>query len=358
MKRKVRVAQFGCGKMGKYLMKYTMESGGHLIGAFDRNPNAVGKDVGELIGGEKTGVSVTDASSFESFLISEKPDCVVVATRSLIREVKDVLMTCAKHGINAVTTCDEALYPWNSSPVLTKEIHDMALEHGCTITSSGFPDLSYCHLVAASAGAAHNITKITGSAMYNVEDYGIALAEHHGAGFSPERFEDEIASFDRITPQERAEIIEEGTFKPVPMWNTNGWLCARLGLTVKSQIQVCTPLFSDEPLQSKTLGRVIPPGQVIGMSAAARTETEEGIIIETESIGKVYKAGEEDTNEWVIYGEPDIYVSNKNIKNTEMICADMVSRIVDAVNGPAGFVTTDNFAPPRYLAKPLNEYIL
>lgn len=357
MKKHLTVVQVGCGKMGKYLMRYAVENGCNLVSAFDMNPAIIGQPVSKIVEDVDVNILVEDARTFPQRLPIIKPDCVVVATKSLLKDVKDVLMTCAANGVNVVTTCDEALYPWNSSPTLTAELDETAKRNNCTITSAGFPDLSYCHLVAASAGAAHKITKITGSASYNADEYGIALAEHHGVGFTTEEFEREIAAPNRLAGTELQSLINEGEFKPIPMWNTNGWLCERLGLTVISQSQTCEPIYSDNDLASQTLGRVIPKGDVIGMRAAAKTETSEGIILETESIGKVYAPGEVDTNDWVIYGEPDIYVSNEHIKNTEMICSLMVSRIVDAVNSGSGFVTSNHFGPAKYYVKPLNEYI-
>lgn len=357
MDRNVTIMQVGCGKMGKYLMRYALEKGADIVAAFDMSPRLVGKDISAVLGGEDRGVAISDMKDFEDVLRRNRPDCVVVATRSLLKDVKDVLLACARNGVNAVTTCDEALFPWNSSPALTREIHELAMENGCTITGAGFPDLSYCHLVAASCGAAHTITRITGSASYNVDDYGIALAEHHGAGYSAERFDREIASADRLSAEERQKRIDNGEFTPIPMWNANGWLCAKLGLTVKTQFQRCEPIFHDGDLPSRTLGRAIPKGDAIGMRSVAVTETEEGITLETESIGKVYAPGEEDTNTWVIHGEPDIHVANTTIKNTEMICSLMISRVVDAINGPAGFVTSNHFGPARYCAQPLNKYV-
>lgn len=357
MNRKVKVMQFGCGKMAKYLMRYALEKGAEITGAFDMNPNIIGKDISVVVGGENRGVFISPAGEFEHKIKLEKPDCVILATRSLLKDVAEVLKLCAKNGVNVVTTCDEALFPWNSSPNLTREIDLLAKENNCTITGAGFPDLSYCHLVAATAGSAHQIKKITGSASYNVEEYGIALAEHHGAGFTPTEFEEKIASVDRLSDEERNALIEKGMFQPIPMWNANGWICAKLGLTVKRQIQICEPIYAEKELFSTTLNRIIPVGDALGMKAMAKTETEEGITIETESIGKSYYPGEVDTNNWTIYGEADIFVSNEQIKNAEMICALMVSRVVDAINGPAGFVTSNHFEPAKYYVKPLNAYI-
>lgn len=40
---------------------------------------------------------------------------------------------------------------------------------------------------------------------------------------------------------------------PSYMWNVNGWLCEKLGLTVKSQVQKCVPQTYKEDIVSTTL---------------------------------------------------------------------------------------------------------
>ena len=130
MDRKVKVVQFGTGKMAIYTMRYVFEKGAEVIGAIDVNPAVVGKDIGELMGGENKGVTVTALENAEEMLKQVKPDIAIVTTMSLIADVENSLMLCAKLGINAITTCEEAFFPANSNPTITKKLDDMAIETG------------------------------------------------------------------------------------------------------------------------------------------------------------------------------------------------------------------------------------
>lgn len=111
MDRKIKVAQYGTGKMSVYTMRYVYEKGAEIVGAVDVNPAVIGKDIGEIIGTENKGVKVVSLEEAEKMLTETKPDIVIVTTMSLIKDVEDALMLCAKLGINAITTCEEAFYP-------------------------------------------------------------------------------------------------------------------------------------------------------------------------------------------------------------------------------------------------------
>ena len=357
MNRKIRVVQIGTGKMAIYTMRYVYEKGGEIVGAVDINPNIIGKDIGDIIGTEKKSIYVTSLENAEDMLKEVKPDIAIVMTMSLIKDVEDVLLLCAKLGINAITTCEEAFYPGNSNPQITSKLNELAKKNNCTITGSGYQDIYWGQLISSIAGSTQKINKIKGSSSYNVEDYGIALAKAHGAGLTMEEFNNQIASVDEISDEERSDLIKNGEYLPSYMWNVNGWLCSKLGLTVEKQTQKTVPQKYKEDIYSKTLEMEIKSGTATGMSAVVTTYTKEGIVIESECIGKVYSKEDCDKNEWTVFGEPNTTIVINKPSTVELTCASVVNRIPDVINSKSGYITTNEMGELTYRIKALNEYV-
>ncbi|MEG1705423.1 MAG: dihydrodipicolinate reductase [Clostridia bacterium] len=345
----MKIAQYGAGKMSAYTMRYAIEKGYEIVAAFDINPAVIGKDIGEIIGCDKLGVVVSNASDAQKILEKLNPDVCIIETMSLFKEIYDIFEICASLGINAITTCEEAFYPMNSSPVMTTKLDNLAKQNNCTLTGSGYQDVYWCNLIATIAGSTHKITKIKGTTSYNVEDYGIALAKAHGAGLNLDSFEKEIAIVDKISIEDRNKLIQNGEFLPSYMWNATYTLALKLGLDVVSQVQKTVPQLTNETLHSDTLNMDIKKGDVAGMSAAVVTKTKQGIEIEAQCIGKVYSKDEFDRNEWTIYGEPNTTVTINRPSTVELTCATIVNRLEDVVKSKPGYITIDKMEYAKYI---------
>ena len=92
----------------------------------------------------------------------------------------------------------------------------------------------------------------------------------------------------------------------------------------------------------------VKKGMATGMSAVVTSQTQEGVVIESQCIGKVYSKDEFDSNEWTIEGEPTTTIVVNKPQTVELTCATIVNRIPDVIEAPAGYFSTDNFNLPTY----------
>jgi 4-hydroxy-tetrahydrodipicolinate reductase len=318
-----------------------LEKGVDIVGALARSPEKVGRDLGEVAGlGFETGVVVEDDP--DRVLSSRQADIAVIAIASYMSDMYEHLRRCAEHGVNAVTISEEALYPWNSSPMATAELDRIARRHGVTLTGTGHQDVYWVNLVSMVLATAHRIETVTGRASWNVDDFGPEVAKDQRVDTSVEDFERWLAEADRPPSFGR---------------NTLGALVEDLGLSVAAQESTTRPEIAKQPVPSKSLEITVDTGRVIGFTDVDTVRSHEGITLTFEMTGRLYLEGEADINDWTITGEPELRLVNPAVPTGVTTCTQLVNRIPDVINAPPGFVTIEKLPRLRYRAFPLGMYL-
>ncbi len=156
-----------------------------LVGVWVHSPDKVGKDVGELAGGEPLGLLATNDADA---LIALAPDCVVYAASGPDRDgaaVPDYVRLLTA-GINVVSTSSTSLVypPSYFAPQWRDEMEAAAKAGGASFYASGiFPGFASDQLALLMTTQSKSIRRITVSEVALNDHYPVADVMMDGMGF-------------------------------------------------------------------------------------------------------------------------------------------------------------------------------
>jgi len=131
-----RVLVWGLGAMGSGVARNVSQKEGlRLVGAVEKDPQKIGRDLGEYLGGEKTGRQI--CSDVEKAISETRPDIVVIATNSFVEEVLTKIETVAKHHVDILTIAEEMAFPFFSHPEESEVLENIAWRYGVSILGTG-----------------------------------------------------------------------------------------------------------------------------------------------------------------------------------------------------------------------------
>lgn len=329
--------------MGTLITPMLLGKGVQIVGALARSPTKVGRDLGDVAGLEsEIGVIVEEDPA--SMLAASSADLAIVSVGSLVGSMIEHFRICLEHGVNVLTIEEESLYPWWTSPALSRELDEIAKRNGVTFTGSGIQDVYWVKLVSGVVGSMLVLEGVDGRAQWNVDDFGPEVAQEFYVG--------QLA-------EELAQVLEStGWYSPTVL-NTLHALVAELGLTADECDVRVTPIIAAVDVPSKALGAVVPAGHVIGLVEAVRLATLEGPVLEFEMTGRVYdQPSDIDLNEWLVRGAPgNVQLANAGYKTRSLTGSIITNRIPDVLNAAPGLVTIDRLPPARYRPLPLAHYV-
>ncbi len=324
-----------------------------LVGVWVHSDEKVGKDAGELAGGQALGVAATNDADA---LIALAPDCVVYAASGPERDgaaVPDYLRLL-EAGINVVSTTSTSLIypPAYYSPDWRDQLDDAARSGGASLYASGiFPGFASDQLALLLATQSKKITCLKVTEVALNDHYPVADVMMNGMGFGhPLDFEPMLKTPGFIEMAWRAPIYLIAAGLGVEVSEVRGSLDRRV---TERDIEVAFGL-----IPAGTCGAVCT--RAAGVVNGREAIVVEHIIRMARDVAPDWLSSEFDATYRVdIEGDPDIHCS-MNMGDAEghgaghAAMAATAMRVVNAipyvVDAPAGLLSSLDMPNtlPRY----------
>lgn len=337
-----RVLVWGLGAMGSGVARNIMKKEDlRLVGAVEKDPERIGKDLGEYLGGEKTGRLVY--SDIEKAIVETRPDIVVIATNSFVKEVLPKIEAAARHHVDILTIAEEMAFPFVSHPEESEVLENIAWRYGVSILGTGInPGFVLDLLIIAMTGACLKVNRIEARRINDLSPFGKTVMETQGVGTTPEEFKKGI---------EKGDIVGHIGFQQsiAMIGNALGWEIDRIE---ESQ----EPIISNT--ERKTAVAHVKPGMVAGCKHVGRGYCGEKLMIELVHPQQILPETEGvDTGDYIdIYGDPEIHLSIKpeipGGKGTIALATNMIPAVIEAA---PGLIEMSELPIPRCLIDEIKE---
>jgi 2,4-diaminopentanoate dehydrogenase len=254
VQRPVQVAMYGLGDIGREIAaRIRQQPHLTLVGAIDSDPAKIGKDLGVLLGLDATTGVVVDGDGSVA-LRRLRPDVVVIATTSFLRDVFPLIRDCFSVGARVVTTCEQLVYPQAAYPEIAKEIDAAARRASVAVLGVGINpgfvmDMLPILLTAPSSAIRH----IRVARVVDASTRRATLQHRIGAGLDLIAFRDWLRR--RTTPH-------------IGLKESLHMIADALGWQFDQITETAEPILAERWLSTPFV--TVAPGQVAGIHQAIR----------------------------------------------------------------------------------------
>ncbi|WP_367356255.1 2,4-diaminopentanoate dehydrogenase [Mesotoga sp.] len=337
-----RVLVWGLGAMGSGVARNIVKKEDlRLVGAVEKDPERIGKDLGEYLGEERTGRLVY--SDIEKAIVETRPDIVVIATNSFVKEVLPKIEAAARHHVDILTIAEEMAFPFVSHPEESEVLENIAWRYGVSILGTGInPGFVLDLLIIAMTGACLKVNRIEARRINDLSPFGKTVMETQGVGTTPEEFKKGI---------EKGDIVGHIGFQQsiAMIGNALGWEIDRIEESRE-------PIISNT--ERKTAVAHVKPGMVAGCKHVGRGYCGDKLMIELVHPQQILPETEGvDTGDYIdIYGDPEIHLSIKpeipGGKGTIALATNMIPAVIEAA---PGLLEMSELPIPRCLIDEIKE---
>jgi len=324
MARSLKIVLFGVGAMGSRIARLLLQKeGAKIVGAIDIAPDKVGRDLGDIIGlGREIGVSVSIET--DAVLSKTKPDVVVHATSSFLRDVYKQLEDIISHGVPVVSTCEELTYPFHSEPELAQALDVLAKRENVAVLGTGInPGFLMDTLAITLTGACQDVRRIQVRRRIDAATRRLPFQKKIGAGLTVEEFNRQV----------KRKVITGH----VGLEQSIGMIAASLGWKLDEIItESIEAVVAKRPVESPEIKAAA--GRVAGLRQQAHGVANGLNVIALDF--EAYLEAEEEYDSITIEGTPNIFQRISPCVHGDLATvALVVNSIPKVINASPGLVT-------------------
>ncbi|ROZ99427.1 dihydrodipicolinate reductase [Gordonia sp. OPL2] len=307
-----------------------------IVGAADRNPAAIGADLGTLAGLGARGVTVIeDPAGLPA------ADLAIVATTSDLEQVVGTLVPLLERSYNVMSICEELSYPWASHPELSRRLDETARAHGVTVVGTGAnPGVLMDTLPLLLTTLTQRVDRIFIRRRTNMSRYNAILSKF-GLGLTPDEFAD---------AKDSGAVVGHYGFE-----QAIGALAAGLGWSLDAvDVGPVTPsLVSDTVRVGEHV--TIEPGRIAAVTHAARGMLGGRAVIDLEIMFGFFDTGDRLTagDDYRIEGSDQVIalsapIGFESFMSTIAAAVNVATAVVDA---PSGFLSMGDLPTKEVASK-------
>jgi len=307
----IRVVQYGLGPIGQEFARLLVRRPGlALVGGIDIAPELVGRELGEVLGLEPTGVLISDDAG--RVLARSKPDIVLHATGSSLEQVAPQIELVIKQGASVISTSEELAWPFIRYPELSQRLDQLAGQRRVSVLGAGVnPGFVMDKLAITLMGACQEVRGVRIERVVDAGRRREPLQRKVGAGLS-------VASFEKLAAAR--EVRHVGLTESAYM------VSSVLGLKGVVVTEDIGPVIAQQDMRTEYL--TVHRGEVAGVKqvATVMVDGEEKVRLRL----RMY-VGAEEFDHIVIDGVPPIHMTIVGGVHGDRATAAIVVNCIPAV---------------------------
>ena len=327
----IRAVVYGVGPIGQLIARVALEKGFDVVGAIDIDPQKVGKDLGEVLGLDKT-LGIKVESDADKVLRDSNPDVVLHSTGSFFDKVYPQIMRAVRVGADVVSTCETLAWPWYRYPDLAELVDNYARNYGSTVLGAGVnPGFVFDVLPAVLSTTLTRLEKITVTRSLDASKRRYSFQKKIGLGMTPTQFREALG---------RGEITAHVGFAESVLL-----MASIMGLRLDRVEEGQEAIIADKHYETQYFR--IEEGQVRGVVGHGS-----GFIGDKEVIRVELRACVEceDFEEVRLMGEPSIIWRSTGTSGDPATAAVIVNLAPRVLNARPGLVTLKDLVNYSYTA--------